>query len=137
MFEKSGKFGEVEFFALPSLNPAEDPAQLEAGGCKNFEVSGLLKKVPDGSGGVTTAKLDVGDTVELYVEVFDKLTTGSDEKLLNRPAGYTREAKRKIVLTDAEAAAAIRQRDEARQKLRDKLQDIANDQFDVFRPKKK
>ncbi len=136
-FEGSGKFGEVEFFALPSLNPAEDPAQLEAGGCKNFEVSGLLKKVPDGSGGVTTAKLDVGDTVELYVEVFDKHTTGPGGKLIDRPAGYTREAKRKIVLTDAETAAAIRQRDEARQKLRDKLQDIANDQGDVFRPKKK
>ena len=55
----------------------------------------------------------------------------------NRPAGYTREAKRKIIMSEADAEIAIRQRDEARQKLRDKLQDIATDQADVFRPKKK
>ena len=40
-------------------------------------------------------------------------------------------------MAEADAEIAIRQRDEARQKLRDKLQDIATDQADVFRPKKK
>jgi hypothetical protein len=148
-FEQSGKFGEVEFYPFPSPNSLEEPAALGGGGCKNFEVSGLLKKVPvlDADGRpmrnaagevlLTTAKLEVGDTVELYVEVFDRLT-GPDGKIpFDRPSGYTREAKRKIVLSEADAEQAIRQRDEARQKLRDKLQDIANDQRNVFTPKPK
>ena len=61
-----------------------------------------------------------------------RTATGPD-----RPAGYTREAKRKIIMSEADAQAAAFQRDEARQHLRDKLQDIANDQSEVFRPKRK
>ncbi len=164
-FEKSGKFGEVEFYPLPSPNPWEEPSGLAAGGCKNFEVAGLLKRLPDGQ----MAKLEVGDTVELYVEVFDRrnyvswtalprgrlalpVLTGIDlptlsrlpldaqgrldwSRLPPRPAGYTREAKRKIVVTEADAEQAIRLRDEGRQRLRDKLQEIAEDQANVFRQK--
>ena len=58
-------------------------------------------------------------------------------RLPARTPGYTREAKRKIVVTEDDARAAIRLRDEARQKLQDKLRDIANDQADVLKPKKK
>ena len=97
-FEQSGKFGEVEFYLVPAQNPLEEPGALDAAGCKNFETSGLVKKLPD---------------------------------------GYTREARRKTIMSEADAEAAIRQRDEARQRLRDKLQDIANDQGEVFRPKRK
>ena len=53
-----------------------------------------------------------------------------------RVAGYTREAKRKIVVTEEEAGKALRQRDEARMKLRDKLNDLAKDQTEVFKPKR-
>ncbi len=56
---------------------------------------------------------------------------------LTRPAGYTREAKRKIMVTEEDAARATRQRDEARQKLQDKLRDLADDQANVLKPKKK
>jgi hypothetical protein len=132
-FEQSGKFGEVEFYLFPAANPLEEPGSLDAAGCKLFEISGLQKKLPDG----TTAKLQVGDTVELYVEVFDKLPGPDGKPDPNRPAGYTREAKRKIIMSEADAQAAAFQRDEARQRLRDKLQDIANDQGEVFRPKRK
>jgi hypothetical protein len=135
----------VQFYPYPSPDPANQPGELEAGGRYNFEVSGLLKKMPDGS----KAKIELGDTVELYVEVFDKVAavdkTGkpildTNKKLVpdySRPAGYTREAKRKIVVSDADAAIALRQRDEARQRLQDKLRDLADDQANVFRPKKK
>jgi len=132
-FEQSGKFGEVEFYLFPSPSPSDEPAALDSAGCKNFETSGLLKKLPDG----TTAKLQVGDTVEMYVEVLDRMPGRDGKPDPDRPAGYTREAKRKIIMSETDAEIAIRQRDEARQKLREKLQDIATDQSEVFRPKKK
>jgi hypothetical protein len=165
-FEKSGKFGEVELYHLPASDPWEEPPGLVAGGCKNFEIAGLQKRLPDGS----WAKLEVGDTVELYVEVYDRLTplawsatrrgifplpqlaAMDRETLLSlprtaqghldlsrlppRPAGYPREAKRKFVVTEADAEIAFRLRDEGRQRLREKLQQIAEDQTRVFQPKR-
>lgn len=141
----------VQFYPFPSRNPREDPGDLEAGGRYNFEISGLEKKLPevlpDGKTILKRAKLEIGDTVEVYVEVFDKLPVvdakgkpilGEDGKPLPpRPAGYTREAKRKIVVTEADAGLALLARDEARTKLRDKVDQLAKDQFDVFKPKKK
>jgi hypothetical protein len=164
----------VQFYPIPSANPAREPGELEAGGRQNFRTARLLKKVPelqsDGSVVMRTTQLEVGDTVEVYVEAFDKLTylsvgakrrgmfalpvlTGLDRETLlalpkdkagnldlkqlpTRPAGYTREAKRKIVVTEADAMTALRQRDEARTKLRDKLNQLAQDQTEVFKPKK-
>jgi len=133
MFEKSGVYGQVEFWAIPSRDPSSEPGELEAAGSKNFEVSDLKKRLPDGS----LAKLELGDTVELYVEVFDKLPGPDGKPDPNRPAGYTREAKRKIVVSDADARAAIRLRDEAKQKLRDQLDKIAQNLAEVFKPEKK
>jgi hypothetical protein len=143
----------VEFYPFPSRDPANDPGELEAGGRRNFEVSGLLKKVPDkmpdGTPTTRLEKIDIGDTVELYIEVLDKVTMldkngnpvldkkGHRIADINRPAGYSHEAKRKIVMPEVEVMKAIRQRDEAAQKLQDKLRDIADDQASVFRPKKK
>ena len=54
-----------------------------------------------------------------------------------RPAGYTREAKRKIIVSEEDAFLAFMQRDEAQKKLQDKLRNIANDQRSVFQPQKK
>jgi len=141
----------VQFYPLPSRNPSEDPGDLEAGGRYNFEVAGLEKKfpevLPDGKTILKRAKLEIGDTVEVYVEVFDKLPVvdakgkpilGEDGRPLPpRPAGYTREAKRKIVVSEADAALALLARDEARTKLRDKVDQLAKDQFEVFKPKVK
>lgn len=115
----------IEFYSFPSPDPAHVPAGLEAGGRYMFEVDGLLKTMPDGS----TAKLEVGDTVQLYVEAFDK------NPLANRPPGYTREARRKIVVTSEDAAYAIKMRDEQNKRLQDKLRELANDQANVFKPK--
>ncbi|MFO0823088.1 MAG: hypothetical protein U0792_08200 [Gemmataceae bacterium] len=141
----------VEFFAIPARKPDEEPGGLEAGGRFNFEISGLLKKLPevlsDGKTILKTAKLDVGDTVELYVEVFDKLPVvdakgkpilGEDGKPLPpRPAGYTALAKNKIVLTAEQAEEATLAFLQAQAKLRDKLDQLAKDQFEVLKPKTK
>ncbi|MDY3554618.1 FUSC family protein [Gemmata sp. JC717] len=137
LFEKSwqglSKFDQfkvnVEFYSLPSPNPEAEPAGLEAGGRYMFEIDGLQKTVPDGSGGFTTAKLEVGDTVELYVEAFDKNPTPG------RAPGHSQEARRKIVVTGEEAGVAIKMRDEQNRQLQlqDKLRELATDQADLFR----
>ncbi len=124
---------DVGFYQLPSPNPATIPGELEAGGRRNFEVSELKKMMPDG----TFAKLEVGDTVELYVEAFDKLPGPDGKPSTNRPAGYTREAKRKIVMAEPDVLLAILQRDEEKQKRTEKLRELANDQISVFREKQK
>lgn len=117
LFERSKKFDAVEWFVLPEPT-AGKAAAVEAGGRVNFEVAGLTKKMPDGS----TAKLEFGDTVELYVEVFDNQKS--------RAAAYTR-VKRKTVVGEYEAQAAIVQQIAGR-KLADQLRDLADDQVRVF-----
>ena len=121
LFEKSRKSNAVELYILPDAKPAREPVITEAGGRMNFEVSALVKRMPDGS----MAKLEVGDTVEVYVEVLDRGTS--------RVAGYTR-AKRKTVMTEYEAQSAI-VRQMAGRGLADQLRDLADDQVRVFVPK--
>jgi len=123
----------TQFYPFPSRDPAKEPGELVAGGRYNFQVAGLQKKFPDG----TTAKLEIGDTVEIYVEVYDKLPGPYGVPELTRPAGYTREAKRKTVLSDADTGAAIQARDDAQKRLQDKLRDLAADQANVFKAPKK
>ncbi|MBY0460791.1 MAG: hypothetical protein K2V38_26015, partial [Gemmataceae bacterium] len=117
----------VELYAFPSPAPDDEPAGLEAGGRYMFEVERLVKKVPDGNGGMTTAKLEIGDTVELYVEIYDR------NPAPGRSPGHPKEARRKIVVNAEDAAKAIKSRDEENRKLQDKLRDLAADQANVFR----
>ena len=119
----------VEFYRLPSPDPSAEPGGLAAGGRYMFEIDGLEKKVPDSTGKLVPAKLEVGDTVQLFVEVFDK------NPAPGRPAGYTKEARRKTVVTGDEAYVAIKMRDEQNKRLQDKLRDLAADQANVFNPK--
>jgi hypothetical protein len=116
----------IEFYPFPSPAPGVAPAGLEAGGRYNFEIGGLQKIMPDG----TTAKLELGDTVELFVEVFDKNPAG------NRAPGYTKEARRKIVVAGEDARFALKMRDEQNKRLQDKLRDLAADQANVFKESK-
>ena len=134
VFEKSGKNAQVEFFPIPvptALRNAE-PGDLSAGGRYNFEVSGLRKKRTDG----TPAELEVGDTVEIYVEVFDKVAGRDGKPIAGRQAGYTKEARRKTIVTEDEARILTRQRDEAQRRLQDKLAEIEAQQRELFNPKK-
>jgi hypothetical protein len=125
----------VEFYPVPSPDPANVPGELDGGGRYIFQTGGLRKKGVDG----TESKLEIGDTIELYMEVFDKYSTYLEGKKMPggpRPAGYTREAKRKIVMSEEDAYLLTKQRDEAQKKLQDKLREIADDQRNVFQPKK-
>ncbi len=77
----------VEFLPFLSRNPVGEPGEVEGVGRYHFEASGLLKKIPerqpDGSVVMKTAKIDVGDTVEVYVEVFDKVGAAGQERAAN------------------------------------------------------
>ena len=117
----------IEFYSFPSAAPDTEPAGMEAGGRYMFEIDGLLKKLPQPDGTFTTAKLEVGDTVELFVEVFDK------NPIPGRAPGYTKEARRKIVVNGEDAGQAIKMRDEQNKRLQDKLRDLASDQANVFK----
>lgn len=130
---------QAEFYPFPSPNPAADPGELEAGGRYNFQTNGLRKPLSDG----TDAKLGVGDTIEIYVEVFDKYSTYLEGRKMPdgppvpvRPAGYTREARRKTIVSEDDARVLIRQRDEKNKKLQDKIRDLAEDQRSIFQPGK-
>jgi hypothetical protein len=83
----------------------------------NFQTNGLKKPISEGQ----LAKLEVGDTVELYVEVFDKYSEYLEgKKLPGRPAGYTREARSKTIVSEEEAGKLY----EAHKRLQDKLRSI-------------
>ncbi|MBM3979321.1 MAG: hypothetical protein FJ304_03370 [Planctomycetes bacterium] len=141
LFEKSwqglsreARFREnVEFYSFPSPFP-DVPAGLDAGGRYMFEVDRLTKYIPDPDDPkkVKVAKLEIGDTVELFVEAYDK----NPGRAL---PGYTKEARRKLVVTSDEAYAATKMRDEQNRRLQDKLRDLTKDQQNVFKvdePKK-
>ncbi len=117
----------IEYYSFPSPSPSTEPGGMEAGGRYMFEIDGLIKKIPQPDGTFTNAKLEVGDTVELFVEVFDKNPTPG------RAPGYTKEARRKIVVTGEDAGQAIKMRDEQNKRLQDKLRDLAADQANVFK----
>ncbi len=71
VFRESGPFGQVEFYRLPSPDPDQQPDALEAGGRINFQTAALTKAVV-ADGKRTTAKLEVGDTVEIRLAVYDR-----------------------------------------------------------------
>jgi hypothetical protein len=118
----------IDFYSFPSPSPSTVPAGLEAGGRFNFEIDGLKKIMPDGS----TAKLEVGDTVELFVEVFDKNPLPGPNGQ-PRAAGYTREARRKIVVTGLDALYAIEMRDKEKDRRKENLEKLRKDQENVFK----
>lgn len=113
----------IEMYAIPAPDSRLEPSGLEAGGRYNFEIGGLEKTLPDG----TTAKLEVGDAVELFVEAFDK------NPAPGRAPGFTKEARRKIVVTIKDAHDAIAMRDEQNRRLQNKLNDLVKDQASVFK----
>jgi hypothetical protein len=66
LFILSGENDQVEFHAMPSLDP-DKVGGKEGGGRFDFQTKGI----PDGKGGLLDLK--VGDRIEYYVEVFDRV----------------------------------------------------------------
>jgi hypothetical protein len=118
VFERSGPFGQVEFYPVPAADPNEPPG-LEAGGRYNFQTAALTKRGPDGK----DTKLEVGDRVEFYVEAFDR------NPAPGRPGGKS-ESRLKTVVTQSQLEDWMRQRDQSR----DRLRQIEERQRGVFKP---
>lgn len=117
LFADSKTFDSVELLVTRDPKAPNNPA-VEVGGRVNFEVSGLRRKLPDG----TTARIEVGDTLELYVEILDR------EK--GRTAGYS-SAKRKRVVSEYEAEADIL-RQLAPRPLHESIRALAADSIRLF-----
>ncbi len=71
VFRESGAFGQVEFYPIPAADPAQEPGGLTAGGRYNFKTS-ALKKPMKTYDAVKEVDLEVGDTVEIRVVVYDR-----------------------------------------------------------------
>ncbi len=107
LFERSGYNAQVEFYPIPAADPEHEPPGLEAGGRYSFQTAALTKLLDDGK----TAKLEPGDRVEFYVEVFDR------NPAPNRLGGRS-ESRLKTVVTQSQLLAWIDQHDQSRERLR-------------------
>jgi hypothetical protein len=111
-------FGQqVEFHAVPSPDRDTTPDYLTGGGRFDFQTAELTKITEDGK----LAKLEIGDRVEFYVEVYDR------NPAPNRPAGKS-EARIKEVLSATEVLQRLDQTRQAEGKIRD----LEKKQRDVF-----
>ena len=122
VFRESGPFGQVEFYPVPAADPATEPPGLEAGGRINFQTAALTKTMESGG----RAKLEVGDRVEFYVEVFDR------NPAANRSPGRS-ESRIKTVVTQGQLQAWLEQHDQSRERLR-KLEESQRGVFGQPRP---
>jgi hypothetical protein len=108
---------QVEFHPLPSPDRETTPDYLTGGGRFDFQTAELTKITDEGK----LAKLEIGDRVEFYVEVFDR------NPVPNRPSGRS-EARIKEVLSAADVLLRLDQTRQAEGKIRD----LEKKQRDVF-----
>src|SRR5262245_612700 len=108
---------QVEFHPVPSPDRDTTPDYLTGGGRFDFQTAELTKLTEDGR----VAKLEIGDRVEYYVEVFDRNPTP------NRPPGRS-ESRIKEVLTASDVLLRLDQTRQAEGKIRD----LEKKQRDVF-----
>ncbi len=123
VFTESGAFGQVELYQLSSTNPDLEPSGLQAGGRYNFKTSTLKKKIKVGDS-TKESELEVGDTVEIRVAVYDRNpaeaqppsmpprfgSSSSSEPVVDvpdtrRPAGWSPESRIKQVVSEAKFEA--------------------------------
>ena len=103
----------MQFHAAKSSDPDTTPNYLTGGGRFDFQTGQLTKLTDDGK----IAKLEIGDRVEFYVEVYDRNPNpGKDNK--PRPAGKS-ETRLKEILSAADVLLRLDQTRQAEGKIRD------------------
>lgn len=142
-FQKSGMYGSVEMYSVPSPDPDSEPPGLQAGGRYNFQTAALKRVAADG----TESKLSPGDVVEFYVAAADRnpartrpVTDPDPERDRNpdarppagRPLGWSDKRSTTVVSEDK-----LRDWLEANTKSREKLAELEGKQRAVFNPVKK
>jgi hypothetical protein len=108
---------QTEFYPIPSADRDTTPDYLSGGGRFDFQTAELTKITDEGK----LAKLEIGDRVEFYVEVFDR------NPAPGRPPGRS-EARIKEVLSASEVLQRLDQTRQAEGKIRD----LEKKQRDVF-----
>jgi hypothetical protein len=116
-FAMAGYGQQVEFFPIPSADRDTLPDYLSGGGRFDFQTAELTKITEDGK----LAKLEIGDRVEFYVEVYDRNPSP------NRPPGKS-ESRIKEILSPAEVLSRLDQTRQAEAKIRD----LEKKERDVF-----
>jgi hypothetical protein len=109
---------QVEFFPIPSADRDTLPDYLSGGGRFDFQTAELTKITEEGR----VAKLEIGDRVEFYVEVYDR------NPRENRPPGKS-ESRIKEVLSPTEVLNRLDQTRQAEGKIRD----LEKKEREVFR----
>jgi len=97
VFEKTGFLDEIEFHAVPSLDPDKHPGRINGGGRFDFKT----KQLPE---------LSIGDKVEYYIEVFNVLE--------GQPPGKSM-IRTKDIVGDNDLTAWLKAKKEETRKLRD------------------
>jgi hypothetical protein len=108
---------QTEFYLIPSADRDTTPDYLSGGGRFDFQTAELTKITDEGK----LAKLEIGDRVEFYVEVFDR------NPAPGRPPGRS-EARIKEILSASEVLQRLDQTRQAEGKIRD----LEKKQRDVF-----
>lgn len=116
-FVNAGYGEQVEFHAAPSLDPETMPDYLTGGGRFDFQTAELTKITDDNK----TGKVDVGDRIEFYLEVFDRNPTPG------RKPGRS-EIRLKEILSATEVLLRLDQTRQAEGKIRE----LEKKQQDVF-----
>lgn len=112
-FKNSGTGEQVQFHAAKSSDRESTPDFLTGGGRFDFQTAQLAKETDEGK----TAKLEIGDRIEFYVEIYDRnpaLT--SDGK--PRPPGKS-EIRMKEILSASEVLLRLDQTRQAEGKIRE------------------
>ncbi|WP_020473763.1 hypothetical protein [Zavarzinella formosa] len=112
-FQKTGYGEQVQFHPAKSSDRESTPDYLTGGGRFDFQTAQLTKVTDEGK----TTKLEVGDHVEFYVEVFDR-----NPKLAKdgkpRPPGKS-EVRMKEILSASDVLLRLDQTRQAEGKIRD------------------
>ncbi|MEZ6142484.1 MAG: hypothetical protein R3B84_18145 [Zavarzinella sp.] len=124
-FMNTSEGEQVEFHPIPSLDPVAIPSYLSGGGRFDFN-TGEVTKLVNGS----EQKLQIGDRVEYFVEVFDRnpaLVTLPGGRKVSRPPGQS-ETRMKEILSATDVLLRL---DQIRQ-TEEKIRDLEKKQRDIF-----
>ena len=112
-FKNSGFGEQVQFHPAKSSDRETTPDYLTGGGRFDFQTAQLTKVTEDGK----TGKLEIGDRVEFYVEVYDRNPNPARDGK-PRPAGKS-ETRLKEILSASDVLMRLDQTRQAEGKIRD------------------
>jgi hypothetical protein len=121
-FAKADDFLQVEMHPSPSKDRDSLPDFLSGGGRFDFQIAEITKNDPE-TGRIS--KLEIGDRVEFYVEVYDR-----------NPSAGRKPGRSETRMKEVLSAADVLQRLDQTRQAESKIRDLEKKQRDVFGKKK-